>query len=97
WVVLAYLLTITATIVSAGRLGDRVGRRRLLRAGLLVFTGAAVVGALAPTLWLVIAARAAQGLGAAVMMALALAFVGEIVAKQRVGRAMGLLGTMSAI
>lgn len=97
WVVLAYLLAITATIVGVGRLGDRVGRRRLLRAGLRVFTGAAVVGGLAPTLWLVIAARAAQGLGAAVMLALALAFVGEVVPKARLGRAMGLLGTMSAI
>jgi EmrB/QacA subfamily drug resistance transporter len=97
WIVLAYLLAITTLIVSVGRLGDIVGRRRLLLAGLLLFTAASVLCGVAPTLWLLIAARAAQGLGAAVMMALALAFVGETVPKAKTGSAMGLLGTMSAI
>jgi len=49
------------------------------------------------SLWLLIAARAAQGLGAAIMMALTMAFVGETVPKEKTGSAMGLLGTMSAI
>jgi EmrB/QacA subfamily drug resistance transporter len=97
WIVLAYLLAITTLIVSVGRLGDIVGRRRLLLAGLLLFTVASVLCGLAPTLWLLIAARAAQGLGAAIMMALTMAFVGETVPKAKTGRAMGLLGTMSAI
>ncbi len=97
WVVLAYLLAITTLIVSVGRLGDIVGRRRLLLAGLFLFTLASVLCGVAPTLWLLIAARAAQGLGAAVMMALTMAFVGETVPKARTGSAMGLLGTMSAI
>ena len=96
WVVLAYLLGVTALIVSVGRLGDIVGRRRLLLAGLAVFTAATVACGLAPSLPLLIAARAAQGLGAAVMMALTVAFVGEAVPKDRTGAAMGLLGTMSA-
>ncbi|HEX9936679.1 MAG TPA: MFS transporter [Longimicrobium sp.] len=97
WVVLAYLLAITTLVVSAGRLGDLVGRRRLLLAGILVFTVASVLCGAAPTLGLLIAARAAQGLGAATMMALTLAFVGETVPKAKTGSAMGLLGTMSAI
>lgn len=97
WVVLAYLLTVTSSIVSVGRLGDRIGRRRLLLAGLSLFTAASIVAGLAPALWLVIVARAAQGLGAAVMMALSIAFVGEVVPKARTGSAMGLLGTASAI
>ncbi len=97
WIVLAYLLAITTLIVSVGRLGDIVGRRRLLLAGLLLFTVASVLCGIAPTLWLLIAARAAQGLGAAVMMALGMALVGETVPKARTGRAMGLLGTMSAV
>lgn len=96
WVVLAYLLAITTLIVSAGRLGDVVGRRRLLLAGTFVFTAASVACGLAPTLGLLIAARAAQGLGAAVMMALTMAFVGETVPKEKSGSAMGVLGTMSA-
>ncbi len=58
---------------------------------------ASVLCGVAPTLWLLIAARAAQGLGAAIMMALSMAFVGETVPKAKTGSAMGLLGTMSAI
>lgn len=97
WVVLAYLLAITALIVGVGRLGDLVGRRLLLIAGLALFSAASFAAALAPSLALLIAARAVQGLGAAVMMALTIAFVGETVPKERTGSAMGLLGTMSAI
>jgi EmrB/QacA subfamily drug resistance transporter len=97
WIVLAYLLAITTLIVSAGRLGDITGRRRLLLAGIFLFTAASVLCGIAPTLWLLIAARAAQGIGAAIMIALTMAFVGETVPKARTGSAMGLLGTMSAI
>ena len=97
WIVLAYLLAITTLIVSVGRLGDIVGRRRLLLAGIGLFTAASVLCGLAPTLWLLIGARAVQGLGAAIMMALTMAFVGETVPKAKTGSAMGLLGTMSAL
>ncbi|QBQ11631.1 MULTISPECIES: MFS transporter [unclassified Pseudomonas] len=97
WVVLAYLLAITAVIVSVGRLGDLMGRSRLLLAGLLLFTVASALCGMAPSLGLLIAARALQGLGAAIMMAMTMALVGETVAKERTGRAMGLLGTMSAM
>ncbi len=97
WVVLSYLLVITTVIVSVGRLGDIMGRRRLLLAGIGVFTVASVLCGIAPTLWLLIAARAAQGLGGAIMMALTMAIVGETVPKERIGSAMGLLGTMSAV
>ena len=97
WIVLAYLLAVTTLIVSVGRLGDVAGRRRLLLAGIALFTLASVACGLAPTLGTLIAARAAQGLGAAIMMALTMAFVGETVPAARTGSAMGLLGTMSAI
>ena len=97
WVVLAYLLAITTLIVSAGRLGDLIGRKRLLLAGIVLFTLASILCGIAPTLWLLIAARAAQGLGAAIMMALTMAFVGETVPKAKLGGAMGLLATMSAM
>jgi len=97
WIVLAYLLAITTLIVSVGRLGDIVGRKRLLLFGLLLFTAASASCGLAPTLGLLIAARAAQGLGAAAMMALTMAFVGDTVSKEKTGSAMGLLGAMSAI
>jgi EmrB/QacA subfamily drug resistance transporter len=97
WVVLAYLLSITALIVSVGRLGDLLGRRRLLLIGIAVFTVASLLCALAPNLWLLIAARALQGVGAATMMALTMALVSGAVPKEKMGSAMGMLGTMSAI
>jgi EmrB/QacA subfamily drug resistance transporter len=97
WIVLGYLLAITTLIVSVGRLGDVIGRRRLMLAGLFLFTVASVLCGLASTLWLLIAARVAQGLGAAIMMALTMAFVGAMVPKEKIGSAMGLLGAMSAI
>lgn len=97
WVVLAYLLAVTTSIVGIGRLGDLVGRRRLLLVGIGVFTLASGACGLARDLPLLIAARALQGLGAAAMMALAMACIGETVPKARIGRAMGLLGTTSAI
>jgi EmrB/QacA subfamily drug resistance transporter len=97
WVVLAYLLAITTLIVGAARLGDLFGRRRLLLAGIALFTGASIACGLAPALPALIAARAVQGLGAAIMMALTMAFVGDTVPKARSGSAMGLLGTMSAV
>jgi EmrB/QacA subfamily drug resistance transporter len=97
WIVLAYLLAITTLIVSVGRIGDIIGQRRLLLVGIGLFTVASLLCGVAPTLWLLIAARAAQGLGAAIMMALTVALVGETVPKEKIGSAMGLLGTMSAI
>jgi EmrB/QacA subfamily drug resistance transporter len=97
WIVLGYLLGMTSLIVGVGRLGDMVGRRRLLLGGIVLFTVASAACAFAPTLGGLIAARAAQGVGAAILMALSLAFVGGTVPKERTGRVMGLLGTMSAV
>jgi EmrB/QacA subfamily drug resistance transporter len=97
WIVLAYLLAITTLIVSVGRIGDIMGQRRLLLVGISLFTVSSLLCGVAPTLWLLIAARAVQGLGAAIMMALTVALVGETVPKEKTGSAMGLLGTMSAI
>ena len=89
WVVIAYLLVITTLIVSVGRLGDIIGRRRLLIVGIFLFTFASVLCGVAPTLWLLIAARAVQGLGGAIMMALTMAIVGETVPKAKTGSCHG--------
>lgn len=97
WIVLAYLLAITTLIVGVGRLGDLLGRRRLLLVGIALFTSASLLCGLAPTLPLLITARAVQGLGAALMMALTVALVSDTVPPAAIGSAMGLLGTMSAI
>lgn len=97
WVVLSFLLATTTLVVSAGRLGDLVGRRRLLMAGVALFTAASALSAAAPQLWVLVAARAVQGIGAAAMLALTVAFVGQTFPKERTGAAMGMLGTMSAV
>jgi MFS family permease len=97
WIVLGYLLTSTALMVGVGRLGDVVGRRKLLLSGVAVFTLAALLSGIAPTLSVLIAFRATQGAGAAIMMALSLALVTDTVSKASMGRAMGLLGAASAI
>lgn len=97
WVVIAYLLAVTVAVVGVGRIGDVIGRRRVLLAGIALFSVASILCALAPTLRSLIVARALQGLGAATLMALALALVRETVPKEAIGRAMGLLGTVSAI
>jgi len=96
WVVISYLLSVTSLIVGAGRVGDVVGRRRVLLLGIALFTAASGACAVAPNLEILIAARAIQGLGAAAMMALTVAMVGDLVPKERTGSAMGLLGTISA-
>lgn len=97
WVALAYLLAMTATSLTVGHLGDLFGRRRILWSGIAVFTAAALLCAIAPTLWMLIAARALQGVGAAVMMALPLARARDMVPPERLGSVMGLLGTTAAV
>ncbi len=97
WVLLCYLLAVTTCIIGIGRLGDSLNRRRLLLAGIALFTAASLACALAPQLWLLLAARLVQGLGGAVMMSIAMALAGEVLGKEKIGRAMGLLGTMSAV
>lgn len=92
WVVLVYLMVITVTVVGAGRLADLTGKRRLLLIGIALFTVASGLCAAAPSLRALVALRACQGLGAAIMMALSMAAI----PKDRVGTSMGLLGTMSA-
>ena len=95
-VVLAYLLALTAVIVYAGRLGDVHGRRRVLAAGITVFSIASIACALAPTLAALALARAVQGAGAAAMMALSMALLRDAAPAAQAGRAMGLLATTSA-
>lgn len=97
WVVLAYLLAVTAAIVLAGRMGDLYGNRRVLVAGLVLFTFASAACALAPSLGWLITFRIGQGLGAAILMSLPMSMAKGLVVKERLGTAMGVLATMSAI
>ncbi|MCB1342993.1 MAG: MFS transporter [Pseudooceanicola sp.] len=96
WVVLAYLLATTIASVIVGRLADMLGRRPVLLGGIALYACASLACALAPSFALLLVARAAQGVGAAALMALPLALVRDLVPAERTGRAMGLLGTLSA-
>ena len=97
WVVTSYLLAVTTLVVGVGRWGDILGPRKVLLAGLGLFTFATVVCAAAPAFWILLAGRTAQGAGAAALMALTLVIARQTVDKDKVGRVMGLLGTMSAV
>ncbi len=97
WVVVAYLATLTISVVIAGRLGDKYGLKPMHIAGLGLFSLASLFCGLAPNLWFLIGARAIQGVGAAFLTALAMALMRETAGEQRLGRAMGLLGTVSAL
>ncbi len=96
-VVVAYLAALTISVVIAGRLGDYFGLKPMLVSGLAIFAVASVMCAVASSLWLLVGARAVQGIGAAFMMTLAMALMRQTASEARVGRAMGLLGTVSAL
>ena len=96
-VVVAYLATLTVFVIIAGRFGDRSGLKPMLVAGLGIFTLASFMCAMAPNLPFLIGARALQGAGAAFLMTLAMALMRQTVSDAHVGRAMGLLGTASAL
>src|SRR5450755_3774512 len=91
WVVSAYTIAFAAFILTAGALGDRLGAKRIFMAGFAVFTAASVACALAPNAAILIAARAVQGLGAAILVpnSLALLSHADPDEKQR-GRAVGI-------
>lgn len=96
WIVSAYLASLTASVVIAGKLGDRFGLRRMHLTGLAIFALASAACSAASSLPLLIAARAMQGVGAAFLMTLTMALMRETAREDNMGRAMGLLGTMSA-
>lgn len=96
-VVVAYLAALTISTVAAGRLGDSHGLKRMYLVGLGTFLVASLLCGLAPNLWLLIGARAIQGAGAAFLMTLAMALMRETASTERMRRAMGLLGTVSAL
>ena len=77
WVVDAYTLPLAALVLTAGSLADRLGRRRVLVAGLLLFTGGSAACAAATTIGFLDAARAVQGAGGAALFAVSLALLGN--------------------
>ncbi|POY55524.1 MFS transporter [Pectobacterium versatile] len=96
-VVIAYLAAMALSVVIAGRLGDRYGLKPVFITGLGLFAIASLLCAIAPQLWQLIAARALQGIGAAFLMTLGMALLRQTAGEKHVGRAMGIVGTVSAL
>lgn len=96
WVTLSYLITTTISVVLMGRLADAYGRSRVLIVGVAVFALAALVAGLAPSLGLLVAARAVQGIGAAAMTVIPVALIKENIPAAKTGQAMGLIGSSMA-
>ncbi|MGC5041367.1 MFS transporter [Streptomyces sp. DT190] len=97
WTVSAYTLTFAVLLMFGAALGDRFGRRRLFLAGLAVFTGASAAAAMAPGIDSLIAARAVQGAGAAVMMPLTLTLLTAAVPAAKRGMAYGIWGAVNGL
>ncbi len=97
WAVNAYALTFAAGIITAAALGDRLGRRRVYVAGLVLFTVASAACALAPNSGLLITARAAQGIGAAAVTPLALTILASTFPAQRRGAVVGIFGGIGGL
>lgn len=97
WVVLAYMLTITGLLLGFGRLADRYGRRRIYGIGLAVFVVGSLLCALAPSATALIAARAFQGLGAAMMTANSAALLVSSFPPEESGKALGVFGAMVGV
>ena len=97
WVVVSYLAALTVSTVVAGRLGDKYGHRRMLLGGLAIFAVGSLLSGIAPSLPLLVGARALQGAGAAFLMTLTMTLLREVASEKGLGRAMGLLGTVSAV
>ena len=96
WVVNVYTLTIAVFILLAGQLADRFGRRRVYLVGLTVFTLASLAAGLAPSGGLLIATRAVQGFGAALVTATALAIIADAFPRSERGMAIGIWAGVSA-
>ena len=95
-VVAVYLLVLSASLLAAGRLGDVLGRRRVFTAGMLLFTLGSGLCGFAPSLPLLVVARAVQALGAAAMMAMGPAIVTAIFPREHRGRALGAVSSVVA-
>ena len=97
WIVNAYMLTLGALILVGGAAGDRYGRRRIFSLGIVVFVVASVACGLAPNVEALVAARAAQGAGGALMVPESLAIISASFPEAERGRAIGTWAGFSAL
>jgi EmrB/QacA subfamily drug resistance transporter len=97
WTVNAYVLTYAVFLLTGAALGDRLGRKRMFLAGIALFTVSSAAAALAPTIGLLIAARATQGIGAAITTPLTLTLLADAFPPNQRGIALGVWSGISGI
>jgi EmrB/QacA subfamily drug resistance transporter len=97
WTVNAYTLTFAVFLLTGAALGDRFGRRRMFATGITLFTLASAAAALAPSMGALIAARAVQGVGGALVMPLTLTLLSAAFPAERRGVALGIWGAVGGI
>jgi EmrB/QacA subfamily drug resistance transporter len=97
WTVNGYTLAFAVFLLTGAALGDRFGRQRMFVVGLSLFTGASALAALAPSIEALIAMRALQGFGAAIVLPLTLTLLSEAVAPERRGAALGIWAGVSGL
>ncbi|MEN6392044.1 MAG: MFS transporter [Syntrophomonas sp.] len=92
WVVTSYMLVITSTLLLLGKLGDRVGNHHIYRWGFLVFALGSLLCAMAPGLYILVAARCFQAIGASMLMATGVGIVSNTFPFEERGKALGITG-----
>jgi EmrB/QacA subfamily drug resistance transporter len=97
WAVNAYVLAFGATIITAAALGDLIGRRRMYVIGLAVFTAASAACALAPSIGVLVACRAVEGIGAGIIMPLGLTLLTSAFPVERRGAVIGIWGGVAGL
>ena len=97
WTVNAYTLTFAVLLLTGATLGERYGRRRLFTIGLGLFTAGSAAAAMAPGIGALVAARAVQGVGAAIVIPLTLTLLSAAVSPQRRGLALGAWGAVGGL
>src|SRR3984957_4979747 len=97
WTVNAYTLTFAVLLLSAAAVGERIGRRRTFIIGIAVFTLASAAAALAPSIGVLVAARAIQGAGGAMIMPLSLTLLSAAVPPERRNAALGIWGAIGGV
>ncbi|MGO9750348.1 MAG: DHA2 family efflux MFS transporter permease subunit [Solirubrobacteraceae bacterium] len=95
WIVNAYVLAYAVLLLTGAALGDRFGRKRMFIAGISLFTLSSAAAALAPSIGLLVAARAAQGVGAAIVTPLTLTLLADAFPPERRGIALGVWSGIS--
>lgn len=97
WVMSAYGVTISALLLLGGALGDRYGRRRIFLAGLVLFSLASIACAMSPSFWGLVAARAVQGIGGALLTPESLAIINATFSRGQKAKAIGIWSAASSL